>query len=144
MERLLISLYDHSEVATAVMQALHDEGFKNSEIDCIESPPQDDHLYRRPLFSDGRGSIIHAESAHRGLSNMGIPAEDTDEYVEAIQKGHSLIVVRCDEHRASTARDIMNRIPVEFAARTQAEQKASIRTSKQEEARGEDRGSLEQ
>ncbi len=120
MKRLLASLYEDSETATAVMHALHDEGFKSFEIECIESPAEDDQLFRRPLFTDGRGEVIRADSAHRALTNFGIPQEDAPDYVEEIRRGRSLVLLRCEETRAPLARDVMNRVPLERAAQAAA------------------------
>lgn len=113
MTRLIVSLYDRPDNARRVVDDLRKAGFDHSQIELLETHPEDRNLFRRVFRAEDRAEALKAEKSMRLLRTMGLPADDADHYARQISTGRSLVVVQSDDEISGRAKQIMSRYPVE-------------------------------
>ena len=117
MTRVAVSLYDHRNDATEVMEQLREAGFDEAQIECIEPEP-DTTDYTRRLHRPGPDESIGKEESLAVMQRLGIADDDARHYLDEIAAGKSLVAVKTEEEISGRARQIMNRVPAREAKET--------------------------
>jgi hypothetical protein len=113
MGKTAVGLYEASTVAEQVLNDLLKAGFSRQAIrimlgdpstrqvfEWFDEYPVDDSSFRSEGLEGGARSV---------LLSVGVPVDDVQEYIEALQRGYALVSVSTTAERVGEAVDIMNR-----------------------------------
>ncbi len=95
MTHLVVTLFKEPNDAREVMNSLQEAGFSHSNIEFVEADPDNQSFFKR-VFSGGDDEEMKAEQALEYMTGLGVPEDDADDYAEKIEKGQSLLMVRCE------------------------------------------------
>jgi|GEM_PF-3061270 len=95
MTHLVVSLFKDPNDAREIINSLQEAGFNRSNLEFVEADPENQSFFKR-VFGDGDDEEMKAEQALEYMTGLGVPEDDADDYATKIEKGQSLVMVRCE------------------------------------------------
>ncbi len=112
MTYIAVTVFDHPDEASEGMHALRENGFDVSNIEYIESDPDNQNFFKRAFTREG-GEEFEAQRARDVLMDMGLAEADSKRYAKKVKKGHSLVITRCDRREeADRVRKTLDELPL--------------------------------
>ena len=107
MKQSIVGLYDRMNDAQDAIRALHDAGFKNSDISLLVDirpltiPAIGPAIAAGPLGGSAPGGLVAT------LVKYGVPDTEAQFYVEGVRRGGALVAVNVEDNKTSQARQIL-------------------------------------
>ena len=95
MTHLVVSLFKDPNDAREIINSLQEAGFNRSNLEFVEADPENQSFFKR-VFGGGDDEEMKAEQALEYMTGLGVPEDDADDYATKIEKGQSLVMVRCE------------------------------------------------
>ena len=117
----VISAFDDHDAARRAVDALVDAGYHRADVHIARggeadlfsssSPPFQWGGHRQHEHHEGQGVLASIGHALASVFGMDTPDEETRGYLEAVRRGHSVVVVEwADQTQARRARQIMQEL----------------------------------
>ncbi len=113
MTQVIITLYDDHRTTMKALVELRHAGFDETQVETIESLPEKKNYLLRRLENGTDDKLLTSDEVFQALRDMEIASSDAEHYIDEINRGRHLVLVRSDDEISGRAKQILNQFPFE-------------------------------